>query len=44
MQTCEILVALAVVQIECGVLTVVTGTFGLAHHHIGLGATTGANL
>ena len=44
MQTCEILVALAVVQIECGVLTVVTGTLGLAHHHIGLGATTGANL
>ena len=44
MQTREILIALAVVQIECGVLTIVAGTLGLTHHHIGLGATTGADL
>ena len=44
MQTREILIALAVVQIERGVLTIVAGTLGLAHHHIGLGATTGADL
>ena len=44
MQACEILIALAVVQIERSVLTIVAGTLGLAHHHIGLGTTTGANL
>ena len=43
-QAREILIALAIVQIERGVLTLVPGTLGLAHHHIGLGAATGANL
>ena len=40
----EIQIALAVVQIECSMLTLIAGTLGLAHHHIGLGATTGTNL
>ncbi len=44
MQAREILVTLAIVQIECSVLTVVAGTLSLAHHHIRLGTTTGANL
>lgn len=44
MQAREILITLAIVQIERGVLTLVPGTLGLAHHHIGLGAATGANL
>ena len=44
MQACEILIALAIVQIERGMLTLVPGTLGLAHHHIGLGAATGSNL
>ena len=42
MQAREILITLAIVQIECSVLTVVAGTLSLAHHHIRLGTTTGA--
>ena len=44
MQAREILIALAIVQIERGMLTLVPGTLGLAHHHIGLDAATGSNL
>ena len=44
MQARKILITLAIVQIECSVLTLVAGTLGLAHHHIGLGAATGADL
>ena len=44
MQAREILIALAIVQIERGMLTLIPGTLGLAHHHIGLGTTTGTNL
>ena len=43
MQAREILIALAIVQIERGMLTLVRGTLGLAHHHVGLGAATGTN-
>ena len=44
MKAREILIALAIVQIERGVLTIIPSAHGLAHHHIGLGAATGANL
>ena len=44
MKAREILIALAIVQIERGVLTIIPGALGLAHHHIGLGAATGADL
>ena len=44
MQAREILITLAIVQIERGMLMLIPGTLGLAHHHIGLGAATGANL
>ena len=44
MQARKILIALTIVQIERGMLTLVPSTLGLTHHHIGLGATTGANL
>ena len=44
MKAREILIALTIVQIERGVLTIIPSTLGLAHHHIGLGAATGANL
>ena len=44
MQAREILIALTIVQIERGMLTLVPGALGLAHHHIGLGAAARANL
>ena len=44
MQAREILIALTIVQIERGMLTLVPGTLGLAHHHISLGTAAGANL
>ena len=31
-------------QVERGMLALIAGTLGLAHHHIGLRATTGADL
>lgn len=44
MQAREILIALTIVQIERGMLTLVACALGLAHHHVGLGAATGADL
>ena len=44
MQASEIQIALAIMQIERRMLTLIARTLGLAHHHIGLGATTGTNL
>ncbi len=44
MQTSEIQIALAIMQIERRMLTLIARTLGLAHHHIGLGATAGTNL
>ena len=44
MQASEILIALTIVQIERRALTLVPGTLGLAHHHIGLGTAAGTNL
>ena len=44
MQAREIQIALAIMQIERRVLTLIARTLGLTHHHIGLGTTTGTNL
>ena len=44
MQASEIQIALAIMKIERRMLTLISRTLGLAHHHIGLGATTGTNL
>ena len=44
MQASEIQIALTVMKIKCRMLTLIAGTLGLVHHHIGLGATTGTNL
>ena len=44
MQAREIEIALAVVQVERGMLALVTGALGLAQHHVGLGTASGANL
>ena len=43
-QAREILITFTIMQVERGMLMLVPGTLGLAHHHIGLGAATGANL
>ena len=43
MQASEIQIALAIMKIERRMLTLISRALGLAHHHIGLGATTGTN-
>lgn len=44
MQASEIQIALAIMQIERRMLTLIFRTLCLAHHHIGLGTATGTNL